>query len=208
MQRTFVQFPSPARFRVLAQEFEALHKIPYIIKAIDGSHIPIFVPIIGEDDYYCIKSFHSALLQCIVDTKCTFWDYEFGWGGSLHVWTLFQLTKVGKDCIKDKFLPYKFIGNCACLVWPWIYSLFKGCAKDLQSYNENLEFHSKFHSHVYKTCFRNLKRQMANYYKKSWYIITVYSKYNYYMYCTTQYVYYWKWQIWYEIDRRSRLKIE
>ena len=140
MQRTFVQFSSPARFRVLAQEFEALHKIPYIIKAIDGSHIPIFVPIIGEDDYYCIKSFHSALLQCIVDTKCTFWDYEFGWGGSLHVWTLFQLTKVGKDCIKDKFLPYKFIGNCACLVWPWIYSLFKGCAKDLQSYNENWNF--------------------------------------------------------------------
>jgi hypothetical protein len=35
---------------VLAQEFEVLHGIPYIIGAIDGSHIPILGPIIrGED---------------------------------------------------------------------------------------------------------------------------------------------------------------
>ena len=118
LQGTFVQFPNPARFRVLAKEFEALHGIPYIIGAIDGSHIPILAPIIGGEDYYCGKSFNSALLQGIVDTKCVFWDYEFGWAESIHDKTLFQLTKVGKDCIKGKFLSYKLIGNCTYPVRP------------------------------------------------------------------------------------------
>jgi hypothetical protein len=122
LQGTIVQFPSPARFRVLAQEFEALHGIPYIIGAIDGSHIPIFAHVIGEDDYYCKKSFHLALLQGIVDTKYMFWDYEFGWAGSMHDWILFQLTKVERNYIKDTFLPYKLIGNCAYPMQPWIYS--------------------------------------------------------------------------------------
>ena len=50
LQGTFVQFPNPAQFRILAQEFKALNGIPYIIGAIDGSHIPILGPIIrGED---------------------------------------------------------------------------------------------------------------------------------------------------------------
>ena len=140
LQGTFVQFPSPARFRVLAQEFEALHGIPHIIGAIDGSHIPILAPVIGGEDYYCRKSFHSALLQGIVDTKCVFWDYEFGWAGSMHDWTLFKLTKVGRDCIKGKFLPYKLIGDCAYPVRPWIYSPFKGCAEGLEGYKANWNF--------------------------------------------------------------------
>ena len=72
LQGIFAQFPSQGRFRVLAQEFEALHEIPHIIGAIDGSHIPIIVLVIGGDDYYCKKSFHSTLLQDIVDTKCIF----------------------------------------------------------------------------------------------------------------------------------------
>ena len=76
---TFIQFPSPAWFRVLAQEFEAFYGIPHIIGAIDGSHIPILALIIKGEDYYYRKSFHLALLQGIVDTKCVFLDSEFKW---------------------------------------------------------------------------------------------------------------------------------
>jgi hypothetical protein len=140
LQGTFVQFPNPAQFRILAQEFKALNGIPYIIEAVDGSHIPILAPVIGGEDYYCRKSFHSALLQGIVDTKCVFWDYEFGWVGSMHDWTLFQLTKVGRDCIKEKFLPYKLIGDCTYPVRSWIYNPFKGCAEGLEGYKANWNF--------------------------------------------------------------------
>jgi hypothetical protein len=49
-----------------------LHNIPYITGAIDDSHIPVLAPIIGRKDYYCCKSFHSALLQEILDANCIF----------------------------------------------------------------------------------------------------------------------------------------
>ena len=67
LQRIFVQMPSESQFRVLAREFEALHGIPYIIGAIDGLHIAVLAPMVGGEDYYCRKSFHSAILQGIVD---------------------------------------------------------------------------------------------------------------------------------------------
>ena len=79
LQGIFVQFPSPTWFRVLVQEFEALYGILYIIRAIDGSHIPNLAHVIEGEIYYCKKSFHLVLLQGIVDTKCIFWNYEFGW---------------------------------------------------------------------------------------------------------------------------------
>jgi len=56
LQGTFVQFPSS--IRIIAQEFEAIHEIPHIIGAINGSHIPIFAPVIGRDDYSYGTSFH------------------------------------------------------------------------------------------------------------------------------------------------------
>jgi hypothetical protein len=71
-QKIFIQTPNKNRLRVLAKDFERLHNIPYIIGAIDGSHIPMLAPVIGGEDYYCRKSFHSALLQGIVDANCIF----------------------------------------------------------------------------------------------------------------------------------------
>ena len=60
-----------------------------MIRAIDGSHILVLAPVIGEKDYYYRRSFHLALFQVVVDTKCLFWDYKFGWAGSVYNWTLF-----------------------------------------------------------------------------------------------------------------------
>ena len=63
LQPVFVQIPSESQFRVLASRFEKFHDIPYIIGAIDGYHIHILDPLIGGQDYYCRKSFHSVILQ-------------------------------------------------------------------------------------------------------------------------------------------------
>ena len=78
LQWTSVQFLNLARFRVLAQDFEVLPGISYIVGVIDGSYIPILAHVIGGDTYYCRKPFHYVFLQDIVDTKCVFWNYEFG----------------------------------------------------------------------------------------------------------------------------------
>ncbi len=60
--KTFVQFPSQNQFKDLSKEFEALHGIPHIINAIDGSQIPILTPLIEGEDYNCRKPFHIVLL--------------------------------------------------------------------------------------------------------------------------------------------------
>ena len=61
-------------------EFESLHGIPYILGAIDGSHIPIIAPSIDHASYYCRKGFYSVLLQGVVNSQCKFWNYDF-WVG-------------------------------------------------------------------------------------------------------------------------------
>jgi hypothetical protein len=67
-----VQLPILAWFRILAQEFKALHGIPHVIGAIDGSHIPTLALVIGGEDYYCRKAFHLSLLQGIINTRCVY----------------------------------------------------------------------------------------------------------------------------------------
>jgi hypothetical protein len=84
MSHANVTFSRILCFRILAKDFERLHNIHYIIGAIDNSHTPVLALVIGGKDYYCHKSFHSALLQGIVDANCIFWNYKFGWAGSLH----------------------------------------------------------------------------------------------------------------------------
>jgi hypothetical protein len=112
--------------RAMAAEFEKLHGIPYIISAVDGSHISIIAPPIDPTSYYCRKGFYSALLQGVVDKDCKFWDFDFGWAGRCHDWTLFQNTEIGKKVINGAFLPYKLIGDAAYPMRLWFYSPFKG----------------------------------------------------------------------------------
>ena len=62
LPKKIVTFPSEHRFCQMAREFEALHDIPYVVGATNGSHIPILTPVNGGEDYYYCKSFHFALL--------------------------------------------------------------------------------------------------------------------------------------------------
>lgn len=68
----FIQIPNEMQFRGLARSFKKLHGIPYVIRAIDGSHIHVQAPVIGGEDYYRKKSFHSSILQGIVGLNCIF----------------------------------------------------------------------------------------------------------------------------------------
>lgn len=91
-----IEKQTASTLRRIAAEFEELRGIPYVIGAVDGSHILIIVPPLDPISYYCRKGFYSALLQGVVDDKCRFWDYDFGWAGRCHDWTLFQNSHIGK----------------------------------------------------------------------------------------------------------------
>ena len=107
-------------------EFEELRRLPYVIGAVDGSHIPIIAPPIDPTSYYCRKGFYSVLFQGVVDSKCKFWDYDFEWIGCCHDWTLFQNSHIRKKVMKGELLPYKLMGDGAYPMRPWFYSPFKG----------------------------------------------------------------------------------
>ena len=118
--------PTLIWMKKVTAEFEALDGIPLIIGAIDGSHIPIIAPSNDPVSYYCGKGFYSYLIQGVVDSKCKFWDYDFGWCGRIRDWTLFQKIEIGKKTMKGAFLPFKFIDDATYPMRPWFYSPFKG----------------------------------------------------------------------------------
>lgn len=68
----------------MISKFEALHHIPYIVETIDNTHILIIVPFTNLGSYHCRKGFYSCSLQWICDVECKFWNYGFGWVGSMH----------------------------------------------------------------------------------------------------------------------------
>lgn len=140
LQWIFVHMPSESQFRVLTRKFEALHGIPYIVGAIDGSHIVALAPMVGGKDYYCRKSFHSAILQGIVNVNYRFWDCKFSWAGSLHDWDVFQVTKLGRACMEGKLHPYKLIGDATYHVRLWMYCPFKGGKSELSQIHANWNF--------------------------------------------------------------------
>ena len=62
-QPVFMQTPCES---YITSRFEQLHGIPYIIGAINGSHIHVLTLVDDGEDYYCRKSFHSTILSFII----------------------------------------------------------------------------------------------------------------------------------------------
>ena len=109
----------------MAAKFEALKGTPYVIGAVDGCHIPIIALHKNPTSYYCRKGYYSVFLRGIVDNKCRFWDYDFGWAGRCYDWTLFQFSDIGKKIMSGELLHYKLIGDVAYPIRPWFYSAFE-----------------------------------------------------------------------------------
>ena len=70
-------------------------------------------------------------LDRLIDSKCLFWDFDFGWAGSNHDWSVFQKTEIGKRFLQGKFKPYKLIGDAAYPVRPCFILPFKGSKSGL-----------------------------------------------------------------------------
>ena len=73
-------------------------------------------------------------------TKLYVLVYEFGWPESLHDWSVFQVTRIGRECIEGKFQPYKLIGDAEYPVWPSMYCPFKDGKTTLSRKEANWNF--------------------------------------------------------------------
>ena len=57
---------------------------PSCAGAIDDTHIPIQAPQENCTDYINRKSYHSIVMQALVDSKYSFRDVVIAWPGSVH----------------------------------------------------------------------------------------------------------------------------
>ena len=124
--RKFIRWPSAVIMDKFAQEFQNLHGIPYVVGAVDGSHIPIIGPRLHAADYYNRKGFHSILLQGVVSSRYLFWDFDIGWAGSMHDANLWSRTHIGRFCEAGRLSPYVLVGDAAYPCRPWMLAPFKG----------------------------------------------------------------------------------
>lgn len=69
-------------------------KLPNVVGAIDGSHVPIKAPKINHEDYFNQKHFYSFLVQGIVDASGLYLSVATGFPGSLHDARMLRLTDV------------------------------------------------------------------------------------------------------------------
>jgi hypothetical protein len=65
------------KIKEITASFENLHGIPYILRAIDGSHILIVKLLLKM-----VNLFHIDSRNC--KCKVKFWDYDYGWLRSIH----------------------------------------------------------------------------------------------------------------------------
>ena len=124
--KKFIKWPTPTIMAKYAREFQELHQIPFVVGAVDGSHIPIVAPRLHAADYYNRKGFHSVLLEGVVCSKCIFWDFDIGWAGSMHDANLWGRTDIGKYCETGKLSPYALVGDAAYPCRPWMFAPYKG----------------------------------------------------------------------------------
>jgi hypothetical protein len=73
----------------------------------------------------------------VVDADCKFWDYDFGWAGSCHDYTVFQRIQLGLQTLRGEFLPYKLIGDAAYPMRPWTFSPFKSTGPSTKKAHQN-----------------------------------------------------------------------
>ena len=95
LQDDFIKFPSTtAEISRKIEDFSEKSKVPNVVAAIDGSHIPIKAPKENHEDYFNRKHFYSYLVQGIVDSSGLFLSVATGFAGSLHDSRMLRLSDV------------------------------------------------------------------------------------------------------------------
>ena len=80
----FLSVPRGQELREVMGLYKDKWGFPACAGAINGTHIPIQTPVENHTDYVNRKSYHSILMQAVVDARYLFRDVVIGWPGSVH----------------------------------------------------------------------------------------------------------------------------
>ncbi|CAG9766703.1 unnamed protein product [Ceutorhynchus assimilis] len=131
-----IRFPNSAEAKQSASLFQHKSKIPNIIGAIDGTHIPILPPSEGYRDFINRKGWASWILQGIVDAKYKFIDISIKQPGRSHDFAALLASNIYKNIdkllpketvsVNGEDLPYVIIGDPAYPLLPWLLKSYSG----------------------------------------------------------------------------------
>ena len=104
----YVTFPKGRQLEETIRGFETRWQIPQCAGAIDGSHIPVSVPVNLHTDYYNRKGWYSMLVQAVVNYNYTITDVNIGWPGSVHDARVFVHSGLYQKATAGELLPQAF----------------------------------------------------------------------------------------------------
>lgn len=118
-----VKLPDSVECKEISFTFRRKCKIPNIIGAIDGSHIPVTAPHVGFRDFVNRKGWPSVILQAVVDHRGLFRDITCQHPGSCHDASVLADSALFKNMesalpqdifkFEDTHMKYMLLGDAA-----------------------------------------------------------------------------------------------
>lgn len=151
--KRYIKMPTGDRLEAVISRFKSRKGFPQVGGAIDGTHIPIKAPVIHPDEYYNRKSFHSVVLQAVVDSYLFFTDICVGWPGRVHDARVFANSLLFRraqalgsvfpdgraEDINGLDVPVILLGDSAYPLLPWLMKPFPNTGdRDRQMFNYRL----------------------------------------------------------------------
>ncbi|XP_070547328.1 uncharacterized protein [Ptychodera flava] len=103
--KSVIRFPTGNELERVVDGFQQRWGFPQVAGAIDATHIPILAPENYPNDYFNRKSFHSVLVQAVVDDKYCFTDVCVGWPGSVHDARVYSNSRLYQLLSENRLLP-------------------------------------------------------------------------------------------------------
>ena len=134
--------------------FEDLSRLPNIVGAIDGTHIPISAPRESAVDYFSRYQHHDFGIQAVADGKLLFLDFSAGYPGSMHDARILRNSSLYQKAEQGDILtgpianvnhheigPY-LVGDSAYPISPWLQKPFPEATRDRSEIQFNRELSS------------------------------------------------------------------
>ena len=151
----YIHFPETvAETTASIGTFKDLSRLPNIVGAIDGTHIPINAPYESAVDYFSRYQHHDFGIQAVADGALLFLDFSAGNAGSMHDAHILRSSNLYQKAEQGDILtgpivngnhhkigPY-LVGGSAYPISPWLQKPYPEATRDRSEIQFNRELSS------------------------------------------------------------------